>query len=427
MPPAIGPPLSVEGRLNHDCFCIDVEPAQVWSALARSDASLVQGGSIASERSGLFSSTPVFLARSDLDAMSAVARTIDAISRLPAWAAAALARAPPVALTDPGPRGVFMGYDFHLTPQGPRLIEVNTNAGGAFLNALLGQAQAACCPEVAAISRPPPLARFEEAVWAMFLAEWRLQGREGAPAVIAIVDETPEGQYLYPEFLQTRAVLERRGARVVIADPSALSYSGGRLRLGELPIDLVYNRWVDFAFATPAAAALRQAWLQDAAVVTPNPHNHALLADKRNLTLLSDPARLEALGVDPSLRAALAGLPRTRLVTAEASEELWASRKGLFFKPAGGHAGKAVYRGDKLTHRVWAEILRGDYVAQDFAAPSQRRVKVDGDPQDRKLDVRLYAYAGEPLLVAARLYQGQTTNFRTPGGGFAPVVVLDGP
>ena len=25
------------------------------------------------------------------------------------------------------------------------------------------------------------------------------------------------------------------------------------------------------------------------------------------------------------------------------------------------------------------------------------------------------------LLVAARLYQGQTTNFRTAGGGFAPV------
>jgi hypothetical protein len=24
-------------------------------------------------------------------------------------------------------------------------------------------------------------------------------------------------------------------------------------------------------------------------------------------------------------------------------------------------------------------------------------------------------------LVCARLYQGQTTNFRTPGGGFAPV------
>ena len=28
-----------------------------------------------------------------------------------------------------------------------------------------------------------------------------------------------------------------------------------------------------------------------------------------------------------------------------------------------------------------------------------------------------YAYAGAVQWVAARLYQGQTTNFRTPGGG----------
>ncbi len=28
------------------------------------------------------------------------------------------------------------------------------------------------------------------------------------------------------------------------------------------------------------------------------------------------------------------------------------------------------------------------------------------------------------LLSAARVYQGQTTNFRTPGGGFRPVFQL---
>jgi hypothetical protein len=42
----------------------------------------------------------------------------------------------------------------------------------------------------------------------------------------------------------------------------------------------------------------------------------------------------------------------------------------------------------------------------------------------RKVDVRLYTYDGRPLLAAARLYQGQTTNFRTEGGGFAPVFFL---
>jgi hypothetical protein len=51
-------------------------------------------------------------------------------------------------------------------------------------------------------------------------------------------------------------------------------------------------------------------------------------------------------------------------------------------------------------------------------------IKIDDAPQVRKMDVRLYTYDSRVLLVAARLYQGQTTNFRTPGGGFAPVFVV---
>jgi hypothetical protein len=73
---------------------------------------------------------------------------------------------------------------------------------------------------------------------------------------------------------------------------------------------------------------------------------------------------------------------------------------------------------------VWLEIIRGGYVAQEFAAPGERMVKLDGTPQVRKTDVRLYVYDGQLLLTAARLYQGQTTNFRTPGGGFAPVFII---
>jgi hypothetical protein len=120
----------------------------------------------------------------------------------------------------------------------------------------------------------------------------------------------------------------------------------------------------------------------------------------------------------------LAGVPRTVLVTSDNAQQLWDGRKKLFFKPAGGHGSKAVYRGDKVTKGVWAEIIQGGYVAQDYAAPGERMVRLDGSPQARKTDVRLYVYDGEVLLMAARLYQGQTTNFRTPGGGFAPVFVI---
>jgi hypothetical protein len=41
-----------------------------------------------------------------------------------------------------------------------------------------------------------------------------------------------------------------------------------------------------------------------------------------------------------------------------------------------------------------------------------------------KFDIRAYTYAGQIQLLAARMYAGQTTNFRTQGGGFAPVIVV---
>lgn len=51
-------------------------------------------------------------------------------------------------------------------------------------------------------------------------------------------------------------------------------------------------------------------------------------------------------------------------------------------------------------------------------------IRLDGIAERRKMDVRLYTYDGQILLTAARLYQGQATNFRTPGSGFAPVFVI---
>ena len=83
-----------------------------------------------------------------------------------------------------------------------------------------------------------------------------------------------------------------------------------------------------------------------------------------------------------------------------------------------------MYRGDKITHRVWAAVQQGQYIAQELAAPTERRIRIDGEVQAMKLDVRLYTYKGSALLCAARVYQGQTTNFRTPGGGFAPVFIV---
>jgi hypothetical protein len=162
-------------------------------------------------------------------------------------------------------------------------------------------------------------------------------------------------------------------------------------------------------------------------VLTPHPRAHALYADKRNLMLLSDDATLQALGVGEATRKTLlAGIPQTVAVTPEQAERFWAERKRWFFKPPAGFGSRAAYRGDKLTRRVFEEILHGGYIAQEIAPPSEHLVPLADGEATMKADLRCYVYAGHIQLVAARLYQGQTTNFRTPGGGFAPVFVEPG-
>jgi hypothetical protein len=104
-----------------------------------------------------------------------------------------------------------------------------------------------------------------------FQDEWRLQRRSGALHRVAIVDEHPESQYLYPEFLLARRLFVRNGIEAIVVDPGRLRYEGGRLSVDGDIIDLVYNRLVDFSLARPEHAALRAAYLDDAVVVTPNP------------------------------------------------------------------------------------------------------------------------------------------------------------
>ncbi|MGZ9274992.1 MAG: hypothetical protein ACXW34_09635 [Nitrospira sp.] len=422
----IRPVPSPAERLNRECFCVTLDQEELCRVLEERVGDPQFCSAFIRTRPHLFSHAPVFLSHAEIAEMLQIARAIEETARLPGYRDAVLSWAPDIAHRDYGPLGAFMGYDFHLAAEGPKLIEVNTNAGGAFLNALLVEAQRACCAEVEAALTRFGRNDFDAAILRMFQNEWTLQRKSGAPHRIAIVDDRPVEQYLYPEFLLAQRFFQRHGIDSIIADAVQLRYERGQLLIAGQPIDLVYNRLVDFSIERTGHEALRAAYLDDAVVVTPNPYIHALFADKRNMTLLSDQTRLRSWGLPPEILADLTRVPRTVLVTPANAHHLWAVRKKLFFKPAAGHGGKAVYRGDKLTKGVWAEITQGRYVAQEFAAPGERMVRLDGSVEARKTDVRLYIYNGQILLTAARLYQGQTTNFRTPGGGFAPVFAIYG-
>ncbi len=382
---------------------------------------------IVEERPHLFAESAVFVTDACVQRQRDIIAAVEGVIALPAYQERVLAYAPDTAQFIPKADSVFFGYDFHLSAEGPQLIEINTNAGGALLNAILARTQKACCDLAgeghttgAMITSNPERAFIE-----MFLDEWQAERGQRSLRSIAIVDENPQTQYMLPEFLLFKKLFEQNNINAVICDPSGLVYKDGVLWHKNLPVDLVYNRLTDFGLEAAAHKSVRDAYLANAVVVTPHPRAHALYADKRNLTLLTDEAALADIGVAAKTRDILAaGIARTVLVDPDDAETLWAVRKQLFFKPARGYGSKAAYRGDKLTRRVFAEILQSDYVAQSLVQPSERQLEVENKIVDFKLDLRHYVYKGQTQLISARLYQGQTTNFRTTGGGFAPVIVV---
>ena len=423
--------MNLADSLNLGCMCRTLNAERLREQLECDPklAGLTQR--LAASHPHLFSQTAVFLDPATRDAVAQAVAALDRVMALPAWQTEALRHAAPIAQHSFGPAGVFMGFDFHLGPDGPRLIEINTNAGGAFLNAALARAHRACCESMGTLmdATAPGLPALDAGFIAMFRAEWQAQRGHAPLRTVLIVDDAPDAQYLAPEFALARALLQAHGMVAIVADARTLQWRDGQLwhpaLPGGLPVDMVYNRLTDFDLSDPAHAALRAAYVAGAAVVTPHPRVHALQADKRNLITLGNDALLAAWGVSEADRATLrAAVPATQEVTPANANALWEQRKQLFFKPVAGYGAKGAFRGDKITRKVWADVTAGGFVAQALVPPSERLVDVDGTPTRLKLDLRAYAYRGQVQLLAARTWAGQTTNFRTAGGGFSPVVVL---
>ena len=369
-------------QLNKECYCRTLDRKVLNTSLQNQLSDTRDNPIGANELNKIFSATPVFVPKTEIETMVRIVAAIESAA-----------------------------------------IEINTNAGGAFLNVALARAQKQCChPSEQSADTTKMLDGFEEAVTNMFIQEWQRQSATAMPNRIAIIDNDPKSQFMYLEFQLACRLLQAKGIDTVILDPSEINYVDGKLTAHGKPIDMIYNRLVDFAFENPNHAVLKSAYLEGAVVVTPNPHVHAIFANKRNLALLSDPQTLQSWGLDNDDAKCLErAVPTTKMVIKEDAAELWRTRGQLFFKPVAGYGSKGVYRGSKLTRRVFENILDEDYIAQTFIPATERSIKIDDVVTTKKVDIRLYTYAGQLLLTAGRIYQGQATNFRTPGGGFAPV------
>lgn len=356
----------------------------------------------------------VQLSRHHLRQMLRLVRLTYSLSQRPVYRSMVFPELPEVARFDPGHAGLMMGYDFHLTAEGPRLIEVNTNAGGGYLS---WQAFARAEKLDPAVLPERLLRRLVDS----FQQEWIGFARGQRPLEhVVILDDEPEKQALYPEMCAFRDGLRKLGLAAEIVHPGQLDAGPSGVFFQDRPVDLVYNRHCDFFLEENALAGIRAAYLQGQVCLSPNPFVYGLLADKRRMILWTDASRLQQLDLQqPEIELLLKLVPLSRLLADCDTDAIWQERKQLVFKPVTRFGSRGVLMGKGISRKRFSQ--------QDPTTTLVQRVAPAGiteaGGQAFKTDLRLYAYRNRLLGIGARLYQGQVTNLSTEGGGFAPVIL----
>ncbi len=293
-----------------------------------------------------------------------------------------------------------MSYDFHVnSDQKLELIEINTNASFLALGLELY--------DFHKIKNAVPFT--EKNLVDMFLNEIKLCGmnpslNKGQPAPkITIADSKPAEQRLYVEFLVYQQIFRKHGILSDIIDIENINENSG----------MIYNRYTDFYLQNESSKKIKELFNSEKINLSPQPWDYFLLADKQRLIDWNEQTEYPK----PSSL-----LPVYDLGKAD-KEFIWKERKHLFFKPKNSFGSKQAYRGASISKTTFENVFSDQFIAQKISNPSEIEETFEDKPMKYKYDLRCYAYQDQLQMIIARLYQGQTTNLRAPGGGFACVIV----
>lgn len=345
----------------------------------------------------LISPFKIQLPKKTLEQAKAVANGLFALRENPEYQKKVLSEHSDTTRFDPENKSICMSYDFHLDQnQNLKLIEVNTNAAFLLLGFHLYETQ----------NLPLPIADFSTAEIIENIVEECQLAKKNKPKSIAIVDSEPHQQRLFIEFLAFQNLFQMHGFDSQVLDIQDL----------KIPFDFIYNRHTDFYFETEALKNLKAFYTQKLAVVSPNPHEYALLADKRRLVDWSQ--NLE----NPFLNDIAPYLLKSFQMPNELTPELWSQRKNLFFKPVQSFGSKMSYRGESVSKKLLEQLIQTETIlAQEYCPPPSSHFHINDEDIELKYDLRFFAYKNRIQLVVARLYQGQVTNLKARYGGFACV------
>lgn len=223
---------------------------------------------------------------------------------------------------------------------------------------------------------------------------------------LIIIDDDPTNQRLYVEFLLYQKILESKNVKVDIKDFSQINS----------PDDtLIYNRYTDFYLESEKSSHLKKLYNAQQIYLSPNPYEYFLLADKQRMIDWQNQS--EIIKPNSLLKIYDLGLADR--------EFIWSERKKLFFKPKNSYGGKQAYKGASISRRNFDEFYGPLMLAQEYIQPQEIDIDLFRNEikstEKMKFDLRCYAYKGKLQIVVARIYQGQTTNLRTDGGGFTVV------
>lgn len=349
----------------------------------------------------LASEIPVPVSRSDFDVMLQFSRAVFALKDNPAYLKRLEAYLPEMAKIRSEWPSVLMGYDFHLTANGPKLIEINNNAGGLYI----GEGRWMPQPQISALP-----GGVKQRLVEMFHADW---------TTIAIVDEDVTGQFMYPEMKAYAELFEQDGRRVVVVSPEELQLNDDGLYAGALHIDAIYNRHTDFYLEDEAIAHIRRAYEKGQVVVNPHPRSYALIGDKSRMVDWWRDGMLESCIDEAAVRLIRSVTPQTHQLSEMCVDQAWLERKQWVFKPSARHGGKGVVLGKAMSRKRFDSLDVHETIVQQLIPASE--VEVEGNRM--KFDVRLYMHGDKLIAVAGRAWRGQVTNFREPGSGWVALSI----
>ncbi len=343
---------------------------------------------------------------------------------------------------DPGEPDVELSrLDAFLTAQGPRFVEINSDAPAGFGYAdRMAQVfdELPLFREAAArhaLSYAPSAPRLIAAVLA------RAQ-RHGARPRVAIVDWADVKTRADQELL--RQGFLAAGAECVLCDPRACTRVRGRLHTPEGPVDVVYRRGVlsELVEREDDVRAFLEAYRRRE-VPFVNSFRCRLGEDKAFFALLTDEAFAPLMGADE--RAFVTRVvPWTRkleqrrtLAPDGRSVDLLpfavGARERLVLKPAHGYGGQAVHVGDETPAAVWEAALQAGlgapWVLQErVTIPSEPFAMVGDDGQlaleSLKVNTNPFYVSGAEVGSVTRASRSSVINV-SAGGGSVPTYVLD--